>query len=122
MFRLVIVWVDNRPISGYSMARMRYEIVFSAEAVEDFRQLSARNRATVRDTIERRLRHTPEEVSKSTVKRLWGIRRPQYRLRVDDHRLYYDVSADTVEILAIVSKAQAAVWLERSGELENETN
>ena len=104
------------------MARMRYEIIFAREAVDDFRHLSARNRATVRDEIEKRLRYMPEIVSKSTVKRLRGIRRPQYRLRVGDYRVYYDVSAGEVEILAVLPKSKAAIWLERYGEVENETS
>ena len=34
--------------------------------------------------------------------------RPQYRLRVDDVRVFYEVSNSTVEILAIVNKSEAA--------------
>ncbi len=49
--------------------------------------------------------------SKSRIKRLRGIRRPGYRLRVGEVRVFYDVSEDMVEILAIISKAEAASWL-----------
>lgn len=69
----------------------------------------------VRDSIERYLRLAPTRTSKSRIKRLSGVSRPQYRMRVDDLRVFYDVTADTVEILAIVSKAEAASWLARSG-------
>jgi mRNA-degrading endonuclease RelE of RelBE toxin-antitoxin system len=41
--------------------------------------------------------------------------RPQYRLRVDDVRVFYDVSNSTVEVLAIVKKTEAATWLARFG-------
>jgi mRNA-degrading endonuclease RelE of RelBE toxin-antitoxin system len=44
-----------------------------------------------------------------------GMDRPQYRLRVDDVRVFYDVSNSTVEILAIVNKSEAATWLARFG-------
>ena len=70
---------------------MRYEISFAPEAIQDLKHLSARNRSIVQDTIERHLRYEPEKTSKSRVKRLRGISRPQYRLRVDEIRVFYDV-------------------------------
>ncbi len=45
-------------------------------------------------------------------KRLRGLERPQYRLRVDEVGVFYDVTETTVEVLAIVSKAQAQKWLD----------
>jgi len=95
---------------------MRYEIVFAPETVEDFRALKANVRARVRDAIERHLRHAPTRTSRSRIKRLRGISRPQYRLRVDEIRIFYDVTEDQVQILAIVSKSEAEEWLERGGE------
>ncbi len=94
---------------------MRYEIILAPEAVEDLRRLSARDRSTVRDAIERHLRFEPQKVSRSSIKRLRGINRPQYRLRVGEIRVFYDVSEDAVEILAIVSKPQANEWLGQFG-------
>jgi mRNA interferase RelE/StbE len=35
------------------------------------------------------------------------MKRPEYRLRVDEVRVYYDVTEDTVEVLAIVEKSEA---------------
>ncbi len=94
---------------------MRYEIVLAPEAVEDLRGLSARDRATVRDALEQHLRHEPLKLSRSRIKRLRGIDQPQYRLRVGEIRVFYDVSEDAVEILAIVPKSQATEWLEQFG-------
>jgi mRNA interferase RelE/StbE len=37
--------------------------------------------------------------------------RPQYRLRVGEVRVFYDVSGATVEVLAIVAKSEAETWL-----------
>ena len=68
-------------------------------------------RARVRDAIELHLRHEPRRLSKSRIKRLRGLDRPQYRLRVDEVRVFYDVTEETVEVLAIVPKAEAATWL-----------
>ena len=54
-----------------------------------------------------------EKVSRSRIKRLHGLRQPQYRLRVGEVRVLYDVTETTVEILAIVAKLEADSWLER---------
>ncbi len=40
-----------------------------------------------------------------------GLRQPQYRLRVGEVRVFYDVSETTVEVLAIVAKPEATSWL-----------
>ena len=49
------------------------------------------------------------------------MRRPQYRLRVEDIRVFYDVTDVAVEVLAIVPKSRAAAWLERYAEPAEET-
>src|SRR5882724_5436805 len=90
---------------------MPFAIVLAPEAVEDLRALAASIRATVRSALETHLRHEPEKTSRSRIKRLRGLRRPQYRLRVGDVRVFYDVSGTTVEILAIVAKSEAESWL-----------
>lgn len=95
---------------------MRPEILFAPEAVQDFKRLSARNRSIVRDAIEKHLRYEPEKVSKSRIKRLRGVNRPQYRLRVGEIRVFYDIREQRVEILAIIPKLQAFDWLEEWGE------
>jgi mRNA interferase RelE/StbE len=100
------------------MARMGYEIFFSPEAADDYRRLKANLRSMVRDAIELHLRHQPTKVSKSRIKRLRSMRKPQYRLRVEDVRVFYDVTATRVEILAIVEKSLSASWLESIGEAE----
>lgn len=73
-------------------------------------------RPAIRDALERHLRHEPKRVSKSRIKRLRGLSRPQYRLRVGEIRVYYDVSKEAVEVLAIISKAQSEAWLREAGE------
>ncbi len=94
---------------------MRFEIVLAPSAVRELRDLPAHVRAQVRDGIERRLRHQPRTVSKSRIKRLRGMSRPQFRLRIDNVRVFYDVKNRTVEILAIISKEQAHRWLGTEG-------
>lgn len=97
---------------------MRFVIVLAPEAVEDLRRLTAGVRAAVRSALEAHLRHEPEKMSRSRIKRLRGLRRPQYRLRVDDVRVFYDVSGTTVEVLAVVTKAEASSWLDQFGSPE----
>ena len=62
------------------------------------------------------MRHEPEKVSKSRIKRLRFLRHPQYRLRVDDFRVFYDIIGQEVQILGIVLKADAEDWLNAEGE------
>jgi hypothetical protein len=52
-------------------------------------------------------------VSKSRIKRLRGLTQPQYRLRVGDIRVFYDVTEAQVQVLAIVTKAEAQSWLDQ---------
>ena len=101
--------------SGYNMARIKYEILFAPEAIQDFKRLSARDRSTVKEAIEKHLRYQPQQTSKSRIKRLRGISRPQYRLRVGEIRVFYDITEETVEVLAIIPKSKAAEWLEEIG-------
>lgn len=99
---------------------MRHEIILAPEAVEDLEALKAFDRTAVKDAMETHLRYEPTKTSRSRIKRLRGIRRPQYRLLVGEHRVFYDVTAESVEVLAILPKSKAAEWLQRYGEIELE--
>ena len=90
---------------------MRYQVVLAPEAAQAFKALPAYHRAEVRDALERHLRDDPTRVSKSRIKRLRGLSQPQYRLRVGEVRVFYDVTREAVEVLAIITKADAARWL-----------
>ena len=94
---------------------MRYEVVLAPEAAKAYRSLPAYRRAELRDALERHLRHEPTRASKSRIKRLRGLSQPQYRLRVGEVRVFYDVTHEAVEVLAIVTKAEAAGWLAGHG-------
>jgi mRNA interferase RelE/StbE len=94
---------------------LAFAIVLAPEALEDLRRLRAPIRAAVRDALEIHLRHEPKRTSRSRIKRLRGLRRPQYRLRVGEVRVFYDVSGETVEIVA---KSEAEQWLAELGERE----
>lgn len=94
---------------------MRFEIILAPEAVEDLRKLKANVRTAVKEALETRLRHEPTKTSRSRIKRLRGIARPQYRRRVEEVRVFYDVSGSNVEVLAIVPKSEAESWLAQFG-------
>ncbi len=99
---------------------MAFEIILAPEAVGDLRRLSAHDRAKVRTAMEVHLRQEPTKVSKSRIKRLRGLSRPQFRLRVEDLRVFYDVEGAEVQILAIVAKSDADGWLAEEGKPDEE--
>ena len=105
---------------------MSFEIILAPEAIKDWKQLQANDRAMLKEALEIHLRYEPTKISKTRIKRLRGISKPQYRLRVDDFRVFFDVNDKTVEILTIVEKQHAGVWLEQfeilEGDVSDETS
>ncbi len=95
---------------------MKYKIILAPSADEDLKKIRAYDSASVKSHIKQHLGHEPSKTSKSRIKRLRGMNKPQYRLRVGDYRIFYDVVDVEVHILAIVQKSQADKWLERAGE------
>ena len=57
------------------------------------------------------LRYEPATLSRSRIKRLRAIETPQGRRRVGELRVFYDVTGQTVEVLAIVPKRRGGAWL-----------
>lgn len=94
---------------------MTYEVVLSSQAVQDWRVLPAHLRPAVRQALETHLRHAPARTSRSRIKRLRALSLPQYRLRVGDVRVFYDIRQRQVQVLAIVLKSQAQAWLDQQG-------
>jgi mRNA interferase RelE/StbE len=94
---------------------MAFEIILAPEAIRDLEKLRANLRAEVRDAIKRYLRNRPTRTSRARIKRLRGVSRPQFRLRVRDVRVFYDVVDAEVHVLAIVAKGQAEDWLREVG-------
>jgi mRNA interferase RelE/StbE len=94
---------------------MPFAIVLAPEAVEDLRRLKAAMRATVKVALQTHPRHEPQKTSRSRIKRLRGVSRPQYRLRVGEVRVFYDVADGVVEVLAVVPKSETTAWLAQFG-------
>jgi mRNA-degrading endonuclease RelE of RelBE toxin-antitoxin system len=90
------------------MAAVRYDIAYAEEAVEDVRSLRQFERKKVLDGIETHLRHEPTKVSRSRIKRMTQPFWSEYRLRIENYRVYYDVDAGKliVSILRILAKGQ----------------
>jgi mRNA-degrading endonuclease RelE of RelBE toxin-antitoxin system len=84
---------------------MSYKICLSPEAVRDLEHLRSVDRGAIMDQIGRELSVNPTLESRARIKRL---REPtQYRLRVGDFRVFYDVEEERVEIVRVVSKEAA---------------
>jgi mRNA interferase RelE/StbE len=94
---------------------MPFEIILAPQALASLRSLSVPVRNGVRRALELHLTHEPSKVSKSRIKQLRGLSQPQYRLRVGDIRVFYDVTDTQVQILAVVTKAEAQAWLDAEG-------
>jgi len=99
------------------MSASEYRIEFTETALQDLRALRAVDRSKIEDAIETYLRYDPEQVTKSRIKRLRGTISPQYRLRVDEHRVFYDIEysvepeRNLVLVLAVKHKSEINEWL-----------
>jgi mRNA interferase RelE/StbE len=91
---------------------MAFEIILAPAAAAALKNLAVPVRTGVVKAIDVHLPHEPTKVSKSRIKRLHGLSQPQYRLRVGDIRVYYDVTETQVQVLAVVTKAEAQSWLD----------
>jgi mRNA-degrading endonuclease RelE of RelBE toxin-antitoxin system len=94
---------------------MTFEIILAPEAVAALKDLAVPVRSGITKAIKQHLRHDPTKPSRSRIKRLRGLSQPQYRLRVGDIRVFYDVTESQVQVLAIVTKAEANGWLQQYG-------
>jgi len=95
---------------------MAYEVRYSKESLEQLKKLRAHDRAEIFDQIKRFLTANPTTTSKAKIKRLRQPAPTEYRLRVRDFRVYYDVDQQTVYIVQILSKEDSISYLEDGGE------
>ena len=95
---------------------MRNEIIFAPEALDDLKRVPRADASMVLEAVELHLRYEPELISKSRIKRLRELRSPQYRLRIDQWRVFYDVVERSVLIRGVVRKPDASDWLAQFGE------
>jgi mRNA-degrading endonuclease RelE of RelBE toxin-antitoxin system len=83
-----------------------YDIRYSQEAVSDLGAVRAYDQRTIIDGIEQHLLYQPRVVSRSRIKEMLQPFWSQYRLRIEDFRVYYDVDepAHVVNVLRILAK------------------
>ena len=93
-----------------------YEIVLKPSAVRDLDDLREYDAAMVAGGIEDFLTHDPTKESRSRIKRLRGAQRTDYRLRIGDLRVFYDVDSvnGCVEVLRVLHKDQTAQFYEET--------
>ena len=90
---------------------MPFELRYSDEAVEQLKKLRAYDRAAIMHQIEQVLMVNPTLESKAKVKLLRQPAPTQYRLRVGEFRVFYDVVQEAVLVIQILSKEEAIAFL-----------
>ena len=92
-----------------------YRIVFDQDALSDLAGFRAYDRRAIVDLIQKLLSVAPARVSKTRIKRLRGYESPQFRLRVGEFRVLYDVIGDEVLVLRVLLKSDVAEYLREMG-------
>jgi len=90
---------------------MPYEFRYSNEAVEQLKNLRVFDRTTILDQIEQILIVKPTVVSKSRIMRLREPAATQYRLRIGEFGVFYDVEEEAVLIIQVLSKQDSIDYL-----------
>ena len=85
---------------------MPFEVQYAPEAIADIGPLRAFDQRRIVDGIEQHLVHEPKRVSKSRIKAMTQPFWSQFRLRIDEFRVYYDVYEDrsVVSVLRVLKK------------------
>ena len=92
---------------------MAFKIELVQEAWEDLRAFRKSDQVRILDALEVHLSHEPTRVSRSRIKHLRPGTRPPYRLRIDEIRIFYDVSLKSQKVIVygIVHKEHSLEWL-----------
>jgi mRNA interferase RelE/StbE len=90
---------------------MPYELRYSPEAAEGLKRLRSADRAAIIGAIEQILAVNPMLESKARVKRLRQPAPAEYRLRVGQFRVFYNVGEGHVRIVRILPKEEAGRYL-----------
>jgi mRNA interferase RelE/StbE len=83
-----------------------YTVYYGKQAADDVRKLRAFDRVRILRGVEQHLIHDPGRTSRSRIKKMTEPFWCQYRLRIDEYRVYYDVSeADrSVNVVRVMRK------------------
>ena len=77
-------------------------IEWSEESLDDMAALEKRNARQVKNAVERFA-----ETGAGKVKKLQGIDPPEFRLRIGDFRVRFQVDGDTLRILRVLNRKDA---------------
>jgi len=102
------------------MSAKTFNIEYSKAAANDVKQQRKFDQKKILDGIETHLRHEPTKTSHTRIKLMDQPFWSEYRLRVEDFRVYYDVdeALGTVDVLRVFEKGQS----ETRKEPEHETD
>ncbi len=84
-----------------------YDIDYAAEASVDIRALRVFDQRKILDGIEAHLTYQPKAVSRSRIKAMVQPFWSQFRLRIEEFRVYYDVDDEhrLVHVLRVLKKS-----------------
>jgi mRNA interferase RelE/StbE len=85
-----------------------FRIAVRPRAAAQIRRLRRVDAVAILDALETHLRHAPDRVSRSRIKRLRGRHAATYRLRVGNYRIFYDVMEAEVVVIAVLHKRETA--------------
>ena len=85
-------------------------IAFKSQAINDLKRIKRYHAAAILDAIEKHLVEEPERITGASIRRLRGRQQATFRLRVREHRVFYDVIEDQVEIVRILHKSETMTF------------
>ncbi len=91
---------------------MIFEIRYTKLAHQQLRELRALDRSSIIKQIDTVLSKSPTFTSKARVKHLRQLAPTEYRLKVGDYRVFYNVADDVVQIIQILCKADSFQYYE----------
>ncbi len=91
---------------------MRFDIVFTPEALEDLRLFKKGERTRIIEAIEEQLSHEPHNETRNR-KRLRPNQTAEWALRVDRFRVFYDIeeAAHLVKVEAVGHKRGSRLFI-----------
>jgi mRNA-degrading endonuclease RelE of RelBE toxin-antitoxin system len=87
-----------------------FRVVVQPGAAEQTRGLRRVGAVAILNALQTHLRHEPERVSRSRIKRLRGTQGATYRLRVGEYRVFYDVLERQVIVTSVLHKRTTALF------------
>jgi mRNA interferase RelE/StbE len=80
---------------------MAFEILLTADAERELDALRSYDRTIMVEAMQTHLKNEPTKVSRARIKKLDQPAISQYRLRVGDYRVYYDVEESEKHVIVI---------------------